>query len=309
MCVRINCVKNFLGHKKSPLGGNVSGMKPSPFKYLRPNSLDHALELLHLHGDGAKVLAGGQSLLPILNFRLAAPEYLIDINDIQGLNFISLNDSYLMMGPSVTWADILCSDVVAKAAPILQDAVKLVAHYQIRNRGTWAGSCAHADVAAEFPAMAVLCDAEFTLRSHGATRKILAADFFQGALTTALMPEELIVQINIPTSGEALFWKVDEFALRSGDFALAGVAILITGSEQKPEARIVSFGLGHGPQRMTKLEQLIANEGLSEDRIRRYVSVAEEEVDSHSDIYASADYRRAVFGDLLGSALREFVRR
>ena len=218
------------------LGG--SSLKPAPFDYRKPKSLEDAVALLGTHAGEAKILAGGQTLVPMMNFRLAAPSMLVDINEIAGLDRIELERGSLKLGALVRWHEIETSPTIAAANPLLAEAVRHIAHYPIRSRGTWAGSCAHADPAAEFPAVAVACGAQFGTFSPRGRRTIDADEFFLGPLTTALEPDEILTDVVFPPWPAGRRWGFDEFSLRPGDFALAGVAVLIDGRWRMPAAYV-----------------------------------------------------------------------
>jgi carbon-monoxide dehydrogenase medium subunit len=200
-------------------------MKPPPFDYVRAGSVEEAVVLLAEHGDEAKIIAGGQSLMPMLAFRMAAPKLLVDIGPIATLRRISVDDRGVTLGALVRWCDIERHAELSHAHPLLVEAIKHVAHYQIRNRGTIGGSLAHADPAAEFPGIAVACEAEIEVVGSNGPRTIVANEFFLDSLTTALAPDELIVSVRLPPWKLGRRWAFDEFARRRGDFALAGVAL------------------------------------------------------------------------------------
>src|SRR5574341_2569174 len=202
-------------------------MKPAPFNLLRPKSVDEALALLHTHGDEAKVLAGGQSLVPLMNFRLARPQNLIDLNGVEGLDQIKFDDQTLSLGAMVRQRDVERSLAIAERLPILREAMEQVAHPAIRNRGTVGGSLVHADPSAELPLLAIALDAVFELRSARGGRSVAARDFYQGYLTTDIAPDELLMEIvfHLPPPGAG--WCCTEIARRHGDFALVAVAALL----------------------------------------------------------------------------------
>jgi aerobic carbon-monoxide dehydrogenase medium subunit len=269
-------------------------VKPAPFEYRRPHSVDEAAALLAEHAGDAKILAGGQTLVPMLNFRLAAPSMLVDINDIDGLDRIELRQDGLEFGALVRWHAIETNPLVRTANPVLSEAVRHIAHYQIRNRGTWAGSSAHADPAAEFPAIAVLCGAHFGTYSPRGRRTIQAEDFFVGPLSTKLEFDEILTDVLFPPWPRERRWAFEEFALRSGDFALAGIAVVLDGIGRSLSCRLACFGVGEKASRLRKAEAIIASEGATADAIAHAAIAAKDEVDAQSDIHATADYRRAL---------------
>jgi carbon-monoxide dehydrogenase medium subunit len=269
-------------------------LKPAPFDYRRPNSVDEAAAPLAEHPGEARILAGGQTLVPMLNFRLATPSMLVDINNIDGLDRIERRQDGPELGAPVRWHEIETSQIVRTANPLLSDAVKHIAHYQIRNRGTWAGSCAHADPAAEFPAVAVACGARFGTYSPRGRRTIEAEDFFVGPLTTQLEFDEILTDVLFPVWPNGRRWALEEFALRPGDFALAGVVTVLDESGSLFSCRLTCFGVGEKACRLRKAEAIITSEGATSIGIARAAAAAQEEVDAQSDIHATADYRRAL---------------
>ena len=272
----------------------VGSLKPASFEYRRPASLEEAAALLSAHRGEARILAGGQSLVPMLNFRLAAPSMLVDINEIEGLDRIESRHDGLELGALVRWHQIETSRTVRAANPLLSEAVGHIGHYQIRNRGTWAGSSAHADPAAEFPAVAIVCGARFEIRSIRGKRTVEAEDFFVGPLTTVLEPDEILTDVEFPAWPAGRRWGFEEFSLRPGDFAIAGVAALIDGIGDAASCRLACFGVGDKPSRLGKAEGVIAAEGLTRDAIAHAAAAAAAEVEAQADIHAPADYRRAL---------------
>ena len=278
-------------------------MKPASFDYYKPGTVEQVAALLATHRDEAKILAGGQTLVPMMNFRLATPEIIIDINEVQGLNAIERQDDILRLGALVRWHEIQSSPLIAKFHPLLAEAVNHIAHYQIRNRGTWAGSCAHADPAAEFPAIALISGAKFSVVSMHGRRVISAADFFVGPLTTELRPDEILVDVEIPIVSAGSHWAFEEFALRTGDFAIAGVAVLILPESQDDRVRFVAFGGGDKACRLPTAESIIARSYMSRDAIREAAASISSDLEVRTDIHASAEYRAALTKVLLERAL------
>jgi aerobic carbon-monoxide dehydrogenase medium subunit len=278
-------------------------LKPSSFQYLRPTSLDEAKLVLREHCDDCKILAGGQSLVPILNFRLAAPEVLIDINEIAELDYIKSSQDGLTLGALTRWHQIETSPEIAKANPLLAEAVTHIAHYQIRNRGTWAGSCVHADPAAEFPAVALACGAELRLVSADSERTLDPESFFIDALTTAIEPDEMLVAVHFPPWPAKREWAFEEFSVRQGDFAIAGIVAIVDPHEGGQSCRLVCFGVGNRQSRLPAAESVIASDGLTRAAIERAARAAAKEVMAQSDIHASAEYRRALVETLVHRAL------
>jgi carbon-monoxide dehydrogenase medium subunit len=278
-------------------------LKPSSFQYLRPNSLGEATRMLRQHRDNCKILAGGQTLVPVLNFRLAAPAVLIDINEIAELDYIEVDESGLTMGAMTRWHQIETSAQVASVNPLLAEAVTHIAHYQIRNRGTWAGSSVHADPAAEFPAVALACGAEFTLASADGERVIDADSFFIDALTTAIAPDEILTAVRFPLWPHGRKWAFEEFAVRQGDFALAGIIAVVDPQGGGDSCRLVCFGAGGKQARLRNAEQVVASGRLTRAVIDHASREAAREVDAQDDIHAPADYRRALVAELTCRAL------
>ncbi len=281
-------------------------MKPAPFEYFTPLELQEALDLLERYGDEAKILAGGQSLMPLMNLRLARPGLIIDINRLSGLDTITATpEGGLTIGALTRQRALERSKIVQEQNPILAAAMPLIGHFQIRNRGTIGGSLVHADPAAELPAVSLLLGAEFLLRSKSAVRVVPAAEFFLSYLTTAIRPAELLTEIRLPKwpSGEA--WAVQEIARRKGDFALIGVALRaeLDGEETMQKAVIVMFGVDSKPLRMERAEAILKGRRISEAFLRELSGVVAEELEPDSDIHASAAYRKEVGGVLVRRAL------
>jgi len=281
-------------------------MKPAPFEYFAPLELQEALDLLERYGDEAKILAGGQSLMPLMNLRLARPGLIIDINRLSSLDTITATpEGGLTIGALTRQRALERSKIVQEQNPILAAAMPLIGHFQIRNRGTIGGSLVHADPAAELPAVSLLLGAEFLLRSKSAVRVVPAAEFFLSYLTTAIRPAELLTEIRLPKwpSGEA--WAVQEIARRKGDFALIGVALRaeLDAEETIQKAVIVMFGVDSKPLRMERAEAILKGRRISEAFLRELSGVVAEELEPDSDIHASAAYRKEVGGVLVRRAL------
>jgi carbon-monoxide dehydrogenase medium subunit len=287
-------------------------MKPAPFDYFSPATVDEALALLVEHGGDAQPLAGGQSLIPAMNFRLARPAVLVDLNRISELAYVRSESGALAVGAMTRQRAVERSDVVARAAPLLAEAMPSIAHPQIRNRGTMGGSIAHADPSAELPAVMLALDARFRAKSAVGERSIPAGEFFKGMLETALEPGELLVEIALPPlparSGTAFL----EMARRHGDYALVGVAGLVTldpGGRCKA-ARLSLLSVGDGPVLATEAGKVLAGQTPSEALFRAAGdAAATRDVDPPSDIHASAAYRRQLVAVLTRRALgRAFER-
>jgi carbon-monoxide dehydrogenase medium subunit len=285
-------------------------MKPPRFKYHDPSTLDEALGLLAQYGDQAKILAGGQSLVPVLNFRLARPANLIDVNGISHLDIVEDGGpNGMTLGAMVRQRTLERSELVRQRCPLISQALPYVGHPQIRNRGTLGGSLAHADPAAELPAVMVAVDARFTLHKSSGTRVVAAEDFFVGQLTTVLEPDEMLVRINIPPSPEQTGSSLQEVAMRLGDFALGGVATSVTiGPDGRiSRARIVCFGVGERPQRQTDAEQSLHGSTPDDAAFAEAGRIVSTRVTPWDDIHASASYRKRLAGVLTRRALAAAV--
>jgi aerobic carbon-monoxide dehydrogenase medium subunit len=279
-------------------------MKPAVFDYACPASIAEAIALL-AGTDGAKLLAGGQSLMPLLAFRLAAPSLLVDLRKIPGLDRIEIAADAVRLGAKVRWCDIERDRALATAQPLLAAALGHVAHYQIRNRGTVGGSLAHADPAAELPGIAVACDAVLTLVGAAGTRTVKAAEFFLGPLETVLGADELIVMLQLPPWPPARRWGFEEFARRRGDFALAGIAAFfdLDDGGRIVAAHVGAIGVGPRPVRLAPVEALLDGNRLDDALIAAAGRAASASVEPFDDLHGSAAYRRALVGTLTERAL------
>ena len=281
-------------------------MKPPPFDYLAPETLDEALDALAEHGYDAKVLAGGQSLIPLLNFRLAHPTVLVDVNRIGDLARIEENGGGLRFGALVRQATLERDPRVAERDPLLAEMIPWVAHPQIRNRGTLGGSLAHADPAAELPVWAVARGARLKLSSRQGERWVEAADFYVGLMTTALEPHEMVTEIEVPEMPAGSGWAFEEFARRHGDYALMGVAARITvDGDVCREARLVYMAAGETPTPAPEACRLLESEGLADAAIDRAAALAaEREIEPSPDIHAGVSFKRHLAAVLTRRALR-----
>jgi carbon-monoxide dehydrogenase medium subunit len=280
-------------------------VKPPPFDYVAPESLEEALDVLAERGDDAKVLAGGQSLVPVLNFRLAYPAILVDLNGIRDLEWIAEEGKGLRFGALARHAALERDPRVAPRDPLLAETVPWIAHPQIRNRGTIGGSLAHADPAAELPVWAVARRARFKLARKGGARWVEATDFFIGLMTTALAAEELLTEIEVPPLAPGTGWAFEEFARRHGDYALLGVAALVTlDGERCREARLVFLGGGEVPREAPEAARLLESQGLTDDAIADAAELAvTREIEPSPDIHATAAYKRQLARVLTRRAL------
>jgi aerobic carbon-monoxide dehydrogenase medium subunit len=280
-------------------------MKLPPFDYACPTTLPEAIELL-ASNDDAKAIAGGQSLVPMLAFRLAQPSLLVDLRKLADLRGIRISDAGVTLGAMVRWRDIEDDERLETAHPLLKAAIAHVAHYQIRNRGTVGGSIAHADPAAEMPGIAMTCDAEIAVVGKSGAHVIQAADFFQGALTTALTTDEIIVEIRLPAWPAGRRWGFQEFARRRGDFAMAAAAVFYDQDERGKarNAHVGVIGVGDRPMRLTAVEDVLNGQTIDEATIAKADAATSAAVDPQDDIHASAAYRRALVGTMVERALR-----
>lgn len=288
-------------------------MKPAPFDYLAPDSLDAALDALARHGGDAKILAGGQSLIPVMSFRLAQPSILVDLNKISELSFLRRGeDGGLSIGAMTRQRRLERDPLVAEAAPLLREAVPWIAHPQIRNRGTLGGSLSHADPAAELPAIALALRARLRLRKAGGDRWVEAGDFFAGLFTTALEPDEILVEAAIPPLAPRTGWAFLEVARRHGDYAQVGVAALVTlGDDDRcREARLVYLSVGDAPVEAREAALLLAGQEITPAAIEAAAEKASrDEMSPRGDVHASPEFKRHLARVLTGRALRRAAER
>jgi carbon-monoxide dehydrogenase medium subunit len=280
-------------------------MKLPAFEYACPTSIGEAVSLLASHKGEAKPLAGGQSLMPMMAFRVAQPSLLVDLRKLPGLREIKIGGEGVRLGALVRWRDILDDKRLDRAHPLLKAAIAHVAHYQIRNRGTVGGSLAHADPAAEMPCIAQTCDAEISVVGKAGARTIAAADFFQGALTTALAPDEIVTEVHLPAWPASRRYGFQEFSRRRGDFALAGIALAYDPDTagRASNAHIGVFGVGDRARRLAPAEAALDGASVNEATAVKVGEAAAAAVDPQEDIHASAPYRRALTGTLAERAL------
>lgn len=285
-------------------------MKPAAFDYAVPATIAEAVALLARH-EGAKPISGGQSLMPVLNFRLAAPTLLVDLRHLPDLDRIVVEAGGTRLGAKVRWRDIEKSHELAAGQPLLCAAIAHVAHYQIRNRGTVGGSLAHADPAAEMPGLAVALDARLRIIGAKGERMVEAGEFFTGPLSTVLEPDELILEVSLPAWPAARRWGFEEFARRRGDFALAGAAVWFdtdaAGCAQNAHVGII--GASDRPRRLPAAEMVLNGKALDAATIAAAVAAARAALDPMNDIHASADYRRALAGTMIERALKAALAR
>ena len=282
-------------------------MKFPAFDYVSPSNLSEVVTLLDERGDAAQLLAGGQSLMPILAFRLAAPELVIDLKSVPGLDGIDIGSDAVRLGASVRWRDIERDPTRTAAHPLLVEAVRNIAHYQVRNRGTVGGSLALADPAAELPGIAVTCDGEIAITGSSGERFVKAADFFLGPMITDLQPGEIITGLSLSAWPQGRRWAFLEFARRRGDFAMAGISLFydLHGSGQAAGTHIGVIGASDRPHRLAEAERLIDGSSLDDVAIAAAAAAAAEAVDPIEDFHAPSDYRRGLVKTLVERALRQ----
>ncbi len=284
-------------------------MKPASFKYFVPKSVEETLTLLAEHGWDAKVLAGGQSLIPMMNFRLAQPEILIDINNISELANIHVDENGgLRIGSMVRHYQVEQSPLVAQRAPLIYETLPQIATSQIRSRGTFGGSIAHADPSAELPAVTVALEGRYRLQSQSGERWVPANEFFVGMYTTQLEPEELLVEVEIPLLKPKTGWALLEVARRPHDFALVGVAAVVrlNDKDECEHAKLVLFSVGEGPVEAHKAIDVMLGQKLDQDVIQEASEVASsEDIDPSSDIHATTEFRRHLAGVLTRRAIEQ----
>ena len=270
-------------------------MKPAAFAYFAPRSVDETLALLAEHGDDAKPLAGGQSLVPTMNFRLAQPAALIDLNGVAELFFLREDADGLRCGAMTRQRTVERSPLAQRHTPLLHEAMPHIAHVQIRNRGTIGGSLAHADPAGELPALALALDARMNVRSATGSRWIAARDFYVGLFATDMQPEEILAEVAFPTLPPRTGWAFDEVARQHGNYALCGAAATVTlandGSVER--ARLIFLSVGEGPVEAAQAQRLLNGERPTPAAVRAAAeTAATQDIDPVGDIHAGPAFRR-----------------
>ena len=278
-----------------------------PFEYAAPETLEDALALLHEHRDEAKVLAGGQSLVPLLNYRLARPRVVVDINGLP-LDGVRADDGRLRLGALVRHRQLEESDTIARHCPVLREAARLIGNVRVRTLGTLGGSLAHADPAAELPAVMTALDARLTVASASGRRSIAARDFVTGPLTTALAPDEIVTEVEVSTS-PARGFAVEEFARRAGDFGLVVVVALVRVDRggRVADARLALGGVADRPVRAAAAEEALRRQEPTAAVLAGAAEIARDRLDPPSDAFASGPYRRLLAGVLGRRALARAV--
>jgi CO/xanthine dehydrogenase FAD-binding subunit len=286
-------------------------MKPPKFAYACPQSVEEVLALLAQGGEDTKLLAGGQSLVPLLNLRLAQVSALIDVNRLTELSFIKRENDTLRVGALTRHRQLEVSDEARAVHPLLPRAAAEVGHLAIRNRGTIGGSLVHADPAAEWPLIAVTLDAQLVLRSQSKTRTVAARDFFLAPLTTTIEPDEMLGEVRFPIASERAVWGFQEFCRRPGDFALAAVACQLT-LDQNGACTAASLAVGGAhstPLFIAEVEKVVQGSRGEEEAIKEAAEIAAAAVEPPSDVHGSAEFRRKMVKVLTVRALREAWRR
>ncbi len=286
-------------------------MKPAPFAYHDPGSIEEALDLLAEYGDEAKVLAGGQSLVPMMNFRLARPAHLVDLNHLAPLRGLRIEGGELRIAAMTLQRELETSKDVAGAWPLLTELMPYVSHVQIRNRGTVGGSLAHADPAAELPAAMLALNAQLLIQRRGGERTEEADAFFRDAYETSLQPDEILTQIRVPAVAPRTGWGFQEVSRRHGDFALVAVAALLTVGDDGliRQARIALAGVAGRAVRARSAEAALAGQRPTADAFREAAALVTQHIDPGSDVHASAGYRRHVATVVTRRALEQAAAR
>ena len=287
-------------------------MKPAPFEYYVPYSIDQALDLLREHGETARLLAGGQSLVPAMNFRIVQPSVLIDLNRVGELGYIREKNGTLHVGAMTRERELEFDPLISKAVPLLAEVIPHIAHPQIRNRGTFGGSLANADPAAELPVIALALGARLKVRNADRERWVEARDFFAGMFTTDLASDEMLVEIELPLLQSRTGWSFMEVAPRAGDYALMGVAALITLDETRrcQHARLVYLNAGDGPVDAREAATLLEGEILNSDVIEGAADLASrKEIQPFGNIHASPEFQRHLARVLTRKTLEQAIGR
>jgi CO/xanthine dehydrogenase FAD-binding subunit len=287
-------------------------MKPAPFEYYAPDSLEPALDLMIQYAGEAKILAGGQSLVPAMNFRIVQPSVLIDLNQASELSYIREDENVLRIGAMTRERQLEFNPLISEWMPLLVEAAPHIAHPQIRNRGTIGGSIVNADPAAELPVLMLALSARLKTKSVSGERWIDAQDFFMGMFTTALEPDEILVEIELPASPPRTGWSFMEVAPRAGDYALMGVAALVTLDQNGKceHAKLVYLNAGEGPVEAKESQKLLIGESVSDRLIEATASKASEtEINPFGNIHASPEFQRHLANVLTKKALKQATQR
>jgi carbon-monoxide dehydrogenase medium subunit len=283
-------------------------MKPARFDYFDPRTLEEAVSLRQQYGDDSTVLAGGQSLMPMLNMRLARPAVVVDVNRVNGADYVRAWDGGVAIGMTTRQRALTRDAQIAERFPLLGEAAQHIGHPQIRSRGTICGSLAHADPAAELPAVAVALDAELVAAGVSGPRVIPAADFFVSMYTTSLAPTEVLSEVRFPAPPPNMAWSFMEVSRRHGDFAMVGAIAGLAVDRTRnaiTAARLVYCGVGATPQRIVEAEQALQGQPPGEAAFADAAALVSQGVDPHDDLHASTAYRRSVAGALTRRTLNQ----
>lgn len=284
-------------------------MKPAPFDYHRPEDLQGALALLGTH-DGASIIAGGQSLVPMMNYRLAQPEHLIDINRLSELDYIRDDGDTIRIGALARHAMIQSSPVIAKTVPLMAHAYEWIAHKAVRNRGTLCGNLCHADPASEMPAIAQVLDASLVLARDGSTRDVAATDFFVGTYETLRNEDEMLVEVRIPKPAPGSGWGFEEVSMRKGDFAWAAIACMLrVNGRALTDVRVAAAGVGVAAMRLRDIEDALSGQSPSADLFEAVATAAADALEPSGSGAVTADYKRDLVRALVPRALAAAVDR
>lgn len=283
-------------------------MKPARFDYHRPASVEEAIAVLARYDGEARILAGGQSLVPMMNFRVATPAALVDINRIPALARITVEGEVVRVGAMTRQREIEHSPVIKEKLPLLAEAIRLVGHLPTRSRGTVGGSIAHADPAAEIPMVLVALDGAVVAQGPKGERHIAARELFQDALTTSLAPDEVLTEVRFPAVPSNAGCAIEEFARRHGDFALTAIAaVIVRDGDKCVRAQLATGGVEPSPRRQSAAEAILMEKGLGDEAIAAAAAKAAEGVEPLSDHHASGDYRRHLTRVLMERAVRRAI--
>jgi carbon-monoxide dehydrogenase medium subunit len=285
-------------------------MKPPPFRYVRAGSLEDALSALASEGDEARLLAGGQSLIAMMNLRLVKPSALVDVNGVSELDYIRADDGTLTVGALTRLSTAEVSQEVAGACPLMSEAIRHIAHRPIRNRGTVGGNLSHADPSSELPAVALAVDARMVVQRNGSVRRVAADDFFVGALATSMEPDEALTAIEVPRGPDGQGWSFMEISPRKGDYALVGVAVTLSVDNGRCSAcRVVYTGNGDRARRIPEAESAVVGEAAGAATFSAAGEAAGRHIEPNSDLHASEQYRRDIAAVLTRRALEQAAAR
>lgn len=287
-------------------------MKPAPFEYYAPDSIEQVVELYSQYGGEAKILAGGQSLVPAMNFRVVQPSALIDLNRVAELSYIREDKDVIRVGAMARERHLEFDASIERSAPLLHEAVPFIAHPQIRNRGTIGGSIVHSDPAAELPVLMTALNARLKAKNAAGERWVDAKDFFVGMFTTALEPDEILVEIELPFSPPRTGWSFMEVAPRAGDYAMMGVAVLVTLDENGncQKAKLVYLNAGEGPVEATEAAASLEGQSIDDKLIKSAAEHAsQQEMSPFGNMHASADFQRHLAKVLTQKALQQATQR